>query len=108
MNISTFMALVWVLLGSNCDCYKNLWQIYKTLKLREVYALKASFTAKNCRRITWAILDDGRTFFDDVKTLINFTQGTDMVFPQSYLIDILNNIRYAVPVERASFPDKWR
>jgi hypothetical protein len=46
-------------------------------------------------------------FFDDVKTTINFT-GQDMTFPQSYLINILNNIRYAVPVKRASFPDEWR
>jgi hypothetical protein len=108
MNVSTFMALVWVLFSSQCDYYKNLRQIYKTLELKKVYALKASFTAENCRRITWAILDDGRAFFDDVKTKIDFTQGQDMVFPQSYLIDILNNIRYAVPVEQASFPDKWR
>ena len=69
--------------------------------------LKASFTAENCRRITWAILDDGRAFFNNVKTTINFT-GQDITFPQLYLIDILNNIRYAVPVEQVSFPDKWR
>jgi hypothetical protein len=75
--------------------------------LKEVYALKASFTAENCRRITWEILDDGRAFFDDVKTTIDFT-GPDMTFPQSYLIDILNNVRYAVPVKRASFPNEWR
>ena len=31
-----------------------------------------------------------------------------MSFPQSYLIDILNNVRYAIPVEWASFPDEWR
>ena len=31
-----------------------------------------------------------------------------MSFPQSYLIDILNNVRYAIPVKRASFPDEWR
>jgi hypothetical protein len=80
---------------------------YKTLELKEVYALKASFTAENCHRITWAILDDGRAFFNDVKTMINFT-GQDITFPQSYLINILNNIRYAVPVERASLPNKWR
>jgi hypothetical protein len=77
------------------------------LELKEVYALKASFTAENCHRITWAILDDGRVFFDDVKMTINF-MGQDMTFSQSYLIDILNNIRYAVPVKRASFPDEWR
>jgi hypothetical protein len=87
MNVSTFMALVWVLFGSQCDYYKSLRQIYKMLELKEVYALKASFTAENCRRITWAILDDGRAFFDDVKTTINFT-GQDITFPQSYLINI--------------------
>jgi hypothetical protein len=107
MNVLTFMALVWVLFGSQCDYYKSLRQIYKTLKLKEVCTLKASFTAENCRCITWAILDDGRAFFDDVKTTINFT-GQDITFPQSHLIDILNNIRYAVPVEQASFPDEWR
>jgi hypothetical protein len=76
------------------------------LELKEVYALKAKFTSEHCQRITWVILDDGRTFFDDVKTTIDFT-GPDMSFPQSYLIDILNNDRYAVPVERVSFPDEW-
>jgi hypothetical protein len=106
MNVATFMSLVWVLFGSHCDYYRSLRQIFKTLKLKEVYALKASFTAENCRRITWAILDNGRAFFDDVKTMINFT-GPDMAFPQLYLINILNNVWYAVPVKRASFPDEW-
>ncbi len=107
MNIAMFMSLVWVLLGSQCDYYKSLHQILNTLKLKEVYVLKASFTAKNCRCITWAILDNGRAFFDDVKTMIDFT-GPDMTFPQSYLINILNNVWYVVPVERASFPNEWQ
>ena len=44
MNIATFISLVWVLFGSECDYYKSLRQIYKTLELKEVYALKAKFT----------------------------------------------------------------
>jgi hypothetical protein len=107
MNIATFMSLVWVLFGSNCDYYKSLCQIFKTLELKEVYALKASFTPENSCRITWAILDNGRAFFDDVKTTINFT-SPEMSFPQSYLINILNKVRYAVPVERASFLEEWQ
>jgi hypothetical protein len=106
MNITTFVSLVWVFFGSQCDYYKSLHQIFKTLELKEVYELKASFTAENCRRITWAILDNGRAFFDDAKTTIDFTRP-DMTFPQSYLINILNNVRYAVPVKRASFPNEW-
>ena len=30
-----------------------------------------------------------------------------MSFPQSYLIDILNNVWYTVPIKRAIFPHKW-
>jgi hypothetical protein len=91
MNIATFMSLVWVLFGSNCDYYESLYQIHKTLELKEVYALKSKFSPKNCRRITWSILDNGHAFFDDIKTTIHFT-GPEMSFPQSYLIDILNNV----------------
>jgi hypothetical protein len=100
-----FMSLVWALFGFQCDFYKSLHQIFKTLELKEIYMLKASFVAENCHRITWAILDNKRAFFDNVKTTIDFT-GPDMTFPQSYLIDIHNNVRYAVPVERANFPDE--
>jgi hypothetical protein len=105
MNVATFMLLVWVLFGSNCDYYKSPHQIHKTLELKEVYALKDKFSLENCRRITWAILDDGRAFFNNVKTTIDF-MGPEMTFPQSFLINILNSVRYVVPVERASFADK--
>jgi hypothetical protein len=44
MNIATFISLIWVLFGSECDYYESLRQIYKTLELKEVYALKAKFT----------------------------------------------------------------
>ena len=38
---------------------------------------------------------------------MDFT-GPEMSFPQSYLINMLNNVRYAVPIERVSLSDKWR
>jgi hypothetical protein len=91
MNVATFMSLVWVLFGSNCDYYNSLCQIHKTLELKEVYALKSKFSPENCCRIMWAILNDGHAFFNDVKTTMDFT-GLEMSFPQSYLINILNNV----------------
>ena len=106
INIATFMSLVWVLFGSECDYYKGLCNVYATLELKEVMAQKSSFTPEHCRRITWAILDDGRAHFDDVKTTLNFQGLDDPAFPQSYLIDILCNVRYAIPVERANFPNE--
>ncbi len=64
------MSLVWVLFGSESDYYKGLRNVYATLELKEVMALKSSFTAEHCRRITWAILDNGWAYFDDVKTTL--------------------------------------
>ena len=60
------------------------------------------------RVYTWAILDDGRAHFNDVKTTLDFQGPEDLVFPQSYLIVILGNLRYAILVEQANFPKEWK
>ncbi len=85
------MSLVWVLFRSECHYYKGLCNIYGVLNLKEVMAQKQAFTAKHCCRIMWAIIDDGCTYFDDVKTALDFRGPDKPVLPQSYLIDILNN-----------------
>ncbi len=105
-NITKFMSLVWVLFGSECDYYKGVRNVYATLELKEVMALKSSFTAEHCRRITWAILDDGQAYFDNLKTTLNIRGPDPPMFPQSYLIDILQNVCYATLVDHANFPDK--
>jgi hypothetical protein len=106
-NIATFMSLVWVLFGSNCDYYKGLWNVYATMDLRDVMAIKSHFTAEHCRRITWAMIDDGRSYFDNVKTTLDFSTGTSIAFPQSFLVDIIRNVRYGILVERANFREEW-
>ena len=106
-NIATYMGLfLFVLFSSQCDYYCTLRQVYQTLELKEVYAIKVKFTPETCRRITWAILNDGRAFFDDVKTTLDF-KSAELVYPQSYLNGILNNIWYGIPVQRTTFPGKW-
>ena len=74
-NIATFMGLVWVLFGSQSDYYKGLRNVYATMDLRDVMAIKSHFTAEHCRRIMWAIIDDGRSYFDNVKTTLDFQHG---------------------------------
>ncbi len=102
------MALVWVLFGSECGYYKGLRNVYAALELKEVMTQKLAFTAEHCRRITWAIIDDGRAHFDDVKTTLDFRGPNEPVYPQSFLINILCNVRYAIPVEGANFPEEWK
>jgi hypothetical protein len=107
-NIAIFMLLVWVLFGSECDYYKGLQQVYNTFEMKEIGLLKASFTPKHCHWVTWAILDDGRSYFDNVKTTPAFQGPDQIVFPQLYIIDISRNIRYATPVEQVNFPEEWK
>jgi hypothetical protein len=106
-NIATFMGLVWVLFGSNCDYYKGLRNVYATMNLWDAMAIKSHFTAEHCRRITWAIIDDGRSHFDNVKTTLDFSTGASIGFPQSFLVDIIRIVRYGILVERANFPEEW-
>jgi hypothetical protein len=46
-NIATFMGLVWVLFGSNCNYCKGLRNVYATMDLRNVMAIKSHFTAEH-------------------------------------------------------------
>jgi hypothetical protein len=78
------MSLVWVLFGSECDYYKGLRNVYGTLEMKEVIALKANFSAEHCHRITWAMIDD-RSYFDGVKTILDFDGPDSVVFQQSYV-----------------------
>ncbi len=66
--------------------------------MKEVGLLKAIFTPKNCRRVTWAIFDNGRSYFDDVKTMLNFQGPVHIMFPQLCIIHILRNICYVTLV----------
>jgi hypothetical protein len=88
MNITTFMSLVWVLFGSECDYYKGLRNVYATLELKEVMAQKSSFTAEQCCKIMLAILDNGRAHFDHVKTTLDFRGPDKPAWPQSYLMNM--------------------
>jgi hypothetical protein len=108
VNIATFMSLLWVLFGSECNYYKSLRNVYATLELKKVMALKSNFTAEHCHRITWAILDNGRAYFDKVKTTLDFRGPDPPMFPQLYLIDILQNVCYTTLVHRANFPEEWK
>ncbi len=108
INVATFMSLVWVLFGSECNYCKGRCNIYGVLDLKEVMVQKQTFNAKHCHRITWAIIDDGCAYFDDVKTTLDFSGPDKPVFPQSYLIDILKNVWYATPIEQSNFPKEWK
>jgi hypothetical protein len=107
LNIATFIALVWVSFGNRCDYYWNLYKIYIVMDMQEVQQLvKGKFTPEICRRITWAILDDGREFFNMVLTPQDFERGL-LAFPQSFLSSLLGSVRFCNPIQWGNFLRDW-
>jgi hypothetical protein len=75
LSVNTFCALVWTMFGDKCDYYKGIFKVCKTLDLQEMHIIRDSFTADVCRRITWAILSDSRSFFNNVLMVAQFHRG---------------------------------
>jgi hypothetical protein len=74
--------------------------------MQEVQQLKEKFTPEICHRITWAILNNYRAFFNMVQTPQDFERGA-LAFPQSFLSSILEAVRFCNPIQWESFPSNW-
>ena len=63
LNIGTYCGLLWSILGDHCNYYKELLKIYCIPDCKECFTIRHAYTKKVCARITWAIVDNGRSFF---------------------------------------------
>ena len=107
LNINTFCTLLHTLFGIKCGYYITLLRIRNCLDNVGVFNIREAYTPDICYRITWAIIDDGRSFFSHVMILQDFNTEAIM-FPESLLDSILPDVRYANPIMRASFPKEWQ
>ena len=82
-------------------------EIADTLDLQEVHIIQESFTPDVCRRITWAILTDGRSFFNTVLVESQFRQQQRFKWPTSLIHKTVNNIRYAKTIHSSMYPMEW-
>jgi hypothetical protein len=101
------MALLWVLFGDRCDYYRNIYKIHAIMDLADVQQLCTKFTPEIVQRITWAIIDDGKSFFNTVLTQQDFDGRGVIVFPQSFLAGVLENVHFCNPIQRGNFPAEW-
>ena len=107
LNIGTFCALLWALFGDQCDYYKELVKLHQILDREECFTIRDAYTKEICARITWAIIDDGRSFFGRNPVSTDFTPGKPFQFSVSCLDSITDAVRNALPVQRATFPKQW-
>jgi hypothetical protein len=107
LSVNTFCALVWTLFGDECDYYKGLFEVCETLDLQEVHIIRKLFTADVCRRITWAMLSDGHSFFNTVLLEAQFHRGEQFKWPTSLIYKITDDVRFAKTIDRPFYPPKW-
>jgi hypothetical protein len=107
LNIGTFCVLSWALFGEHCDYYKELVKIHRILDREECFTIKDAYTKEVCARITWAIINDGRSFFGRNPVALDFALGSMFQFLVSCLDSITDAVRNVLPVQRATFPRQW-
>jgi hypothetical protein len=107
LSVNTFCALVWSLFGDECDYYKGLLEVAETLDQQEVHIIQESFTVDVCRRITWAILSDGRSFFNTVLVEEQFRGTERLKWPTSLIHKISDDVRFAKSIDRPMYPTEW-
>jgi hypothetical protein len=64
-------------------------------------------TREICAWITWAIVDEGRSFFGRNPVASDFTPGTMFNFSTCLLEGITDSVCNAIPIQRAMFPREW-
>ena len=104
LSVNTFFALIWTLFGKECDYYKGMLEIADTLDLQEVHIIRESFTPDVCRRTSWAIPMDGRSFFNTVLVEFQFRQWQRFKWPTSLIHKIVDDVRYAETIHRPMYP----
>jgi hypothetical protein len=107
-NVATFCALPFTLFGEGCDLYRSMLQILQILSHPFCMQNKQAYTLEVCHRITWAIIVDMRSFFNNIKLAENFLEhGEYMHFPASTLEGDFMVVKHGIKIPRHNFPLEW-
>ena len=104
LNIGTFCALLWALFGDQCDYYRELLKLHNILDQEECFTIRDAYTKELCARITWMIINNGRSYFGRNPVASDFGPGMNFNFSVSFLDAITNEVRHGLAVQRANFP----
>ena len=107
LNVATTAALVSVCYGEKNRLYANLMHIYEVLKEESVVQQSFAFTPLYCRQITWAIIEDMKSYFAK-RLMPEQLKSGYIIFPKSKLSDIFSDIQFLRPIVRRTLPYSWR
>jgi hypothetical protein len=103
-NVATFCALLFTLFGEGCCLYQTMLQILQILSHPFCMQNKQGYTPEVCHRITWAIIVDTRSFFNDIKLAEDFLEhGEYMHFPASTLEGDFMAVKHGIKIRWHNF-----
>ena len=106
--LETYMILVWVFFGDCCPMYDQLLKVSHLLSSRQVQLVSMQYNKQFCMRITWAIFEESRRYFDQSLTADAFNSGNRVRYPEVHIHGMLNDIRTGTVVMRVSYPSELR
>jgi hypothetical protein len=80
LNIGTYCGLLWTIFGHHCDYYIELLKLFHILDCKECFTMRHTYMKEVCARITWAIVDNGRSFFGCNPLASDFCSRIDIHF----------------------------
>ena len=109
-TVGTFCALLHTIFGPGCDYYQKCFELYTCLDSDTVEENFIHFDPLYCRQIIWAILDDGREYFNNPMMPDSFLVplGTHIEYPVSALEEFNRPIKNQTPIIKKNFPHQWQ
>ncbi len=99
LNIGTYCGLLWTIFGDHCNYYKELLKIYRILNCKECFMIRNAYMREICARTTWAIVNEGRSYFGQNPVALDFAPGTNFNFSTCLLEGIMDSVCNAIPIQ---------
>ncbi len=106
-RLPRYCSLLWTLFEDHCNYYKELLKLYQILDREECFTIREAYTNEECRRITWAIIDEGCLFFGWNPVAPDFVPGAQIYFSTSFLKGIKDTICNALIIQWTTFLCEW-
>ena len=107
--LGTYCALLHALFGPRCEFYAHCFRLWRTLDSDHVSDRRQYFTPLLCRQLTWAIIEDGRSYFALRLSPDDFIvpDPAEINFPISTVLELEPYIRHQTAPIRSTFPMQW-
>ncbi len=106
LNIALFCSLLWALFGDECNYYMEIMKVLQVLDSWGAYATRSAYTPEIYWGILWAVLHEGRQFFDKKLLTTAFMHGKTVFYPMC-LLNILDKVLNTEPIARPTYPSAW-